>query len=122
MNNNSKSEKWWHDNMSNLATQLSNGVLSEMKRRIQTSNIKKERLTLNEDTQRMREFFEREIKRYENRKEATRLKQQSSQHIDKYRDIIRTLLKYNQALANKCQQHDIPVEKIRVWSTVYSFN
>jgi hypothetical protein len=38
-NNNNIIEQWWHEDMSPLAAQLSNGVLNEMKRRIQTSNI-----------------------------------------------------------------------------------
>jgi hypothetical protein len=37
-------QKWWHDSMSALASQLRKGVLNEMKTRILTSNIKKEKL------------------------------------------------------------------------------
>jgi hypothetical protein len=40
---------WWHDNLTNLADQLSKGVLTEMKRRIQTSNIQREKLQLDEE-------------------------------------------------------------------------
>ena len=88
-----------------------------MKRRITTSNIQKEKLQLNEDTDRMKAFFEREIKRYNHRKDSMRLKQQST---DKYRDIIRALLIYNQSLATKCQGNRIPIEKVHVFSTIYT--
>jgi hypothetical protein len=36
------SNQWWHDDMTSHATQLSKGVLTEMKRRILSSNIQKE--------------------------------------------------------------------------------
>lgn len=59
---------WWHNTMNDLAGQLSNGILTEMKRRILTSNIQKEKLQPQENTERMRQFFEREIARYQKRK------------------------------------------------------
>ena len=58
---------WWHPSMESLAAKLTTGVLNEMKRRIQTSNIRKEKLTLGEDTERMKNFFAREIARYSKR-------------------------------------------------------
>ena len=61
--------------MSELAGQLSKGVLNEMKSRIVSSNIKKERLVLGESTERMKQFFEREVKRYEIRKQNMQKKQ-----------------------------------------------
>ena len=109
---------WWHDNLTTLANQLSVGVLNEMKHRITTSNIQKEKLQLNEDTPRIKAFFEREIKRYNHRKESMRLKNQST---DKYRDVIRALLIYNQSLATKCQEHDIAIDKVPLFSTIYSW-
>jgi hypothetical protein len=66
--NKTTANQWWHEDMTNHAAQLSKGVLNEMKRRIQTSNIQKEELQLDENTERMKQFFEREIKRYTKRK------------------------------------------------------
>ena len=60
---------WWSPALNVLAEKLSQGCLNEMKRRILKSNIQKQKLKLNEDTQRMRDFFEREIKRHNNRKQ-----------------------------------------------------
>lgn len=51
---------WWSPALNALAEQLSKGVLNEMKKRIANSNIKKEKLQLNEDTKRMKDFFQRE--------------------------------------------------------------
>ena len=56
--------QWWHDDMQSLALQLSAGVLKEMRNRIMKSSIQKEKLVLDENTQRMRDFFTREIARY----------------------------------------------------------
>ena len=55
---------WWSPALNVLAEKLSQGCLNDMKRRILKSNIQKQKLKLNEDTQRMRDFFEREIKRH----------------------------------------------------------
>jgi hypothetical protein len=74
--NTTTSNQWWDDNMASHAAQLSKGVLTEMKRRIFSSNIQKEKLMLGEDTGRMKRFFEREIKRYTKRKDTMRLKEQ----------------------------------------------
>ena len=74
-------EHWWHPSMNEMASELSKGVLNEMKRRILTSNIMKEKLTLNEKCHRMRQFFEREIARYTKRKAAMQEKQQKKEHI-----------------------------------------
>ena len=40
---------WWAPALNTLAAQLSTGVLDEMKRRIQFTDIQKEKLTLNEE-------------------------------------------------------------------------
>ena len=69
-------DRWWHADMQSLASQLSSGVLKEMKKRILTSNIQKEKLALNESTQRMRDFFGREISRYTKRLNSLNAKKQ----------------------------------------------
>ena len=107
---------WWHQDLATLAASLSKGVLNEMKRRILTSNIQKEKLTLNESSDRMKSFFEREIIRYGNRKAAMKQKQQqldtNKDQIDIYKEILRKLLQCNVELASKCQKNNIPIEKI----------
>jgi hypothetical protein len=62
---------WYNEKYNDLADQLSKGVLNEMKTRIETSNINKEKLELGEETERMKDFFEREIQRYKKRKQTT---------------------------------------------------
>jgi len=64
----SKNDQWWDNTFSNLAENLTVGVLNEMKKRILNTKIKGEKLELEENSTRMRQFFERETKRYENRK------------------------------------------------------
>jgi hypothetical protein len=66
--NTTLTNQWWHAEMTSHAAQLSKGVLTEMKRRVQTSNIQKEKLQLNRNTERPKQFFERDIKRYTKRK------------------------------------------------------
>jgi hypothetical protein len=95
--------KQWNNNndsMSALASQLGKGVLNEMKIRILTSNIKKEKLKLTDSSQSMKPFFERENKRYETRKQNTKKKQNN---IDLYRQMIRELVQANLSLAAKCK-------------------
>jgi tellurite resistance protein len=84
--------------MSALASQLSKGVLNEMKTRILTSNIKKEKLKLTDSSQSMTEFFERENTRYETRKQNTKKKLDK---IELYRQMIRELVQANLSLAAK---------------------
>jgi hypothetical protein len=64
---------WWNPTMGELAKQLSKGILNEMKKRILTSNIKKEKLQLNEQSDRMKDFFQRKLRdiRNENRRYQT---------------------------------------------------
>ena len=102
--------------MTELAVRLSKGVLTEMKRRIQTSNIQREKLELDEDTERMRQFFEREIMRYSKRKEATKLKQSD------LKGIIRQLVECNIALARKCKKYKVPICKIPIQDDVFSWS
>jgi hypothetical protein len=61
---------WWNSSWNELATQLSSGILNEMKKRILTSNVKKEKLQLDDKSEKMKEFFEREIQRYNKRKKT----------------------------------------------------
>jgi hypothetical protein len=101
--------------MSELAAQLSNGVQNEMRRRITTSNIKKEKLQLHESTVRMKQFFEREIKRYNTRKNNMKKKQQQeSDLLDMYRQMLRELVQANISLAVKCKKNEIEIEKIQI--------
>jgi flagellar biosynthesis component FlhA len=107
---NKEQQQWWHDDMSELASQLSNGVQNEMRRRITTSNIKKEKLQLGETTDRMKQFFEREIKRYNTRKNNMKKKQQEeSDLLDMYRQMLRELVQANISLAVKCKKYDIEI-------------
>jgi hypothetical protein len=115
MNNNSE-QHWWHDSMDELAAQLSKGVLAELKKRVLTSNIQREKLQLDEDSQNMRSFFEREIKRYTKRKEATRLKQTD------LKDIIRKLVTCNIALARRCRKNNIPIVKVLIQGDAHSWS
>jgi hypothetical protein len=115
--------QWWHDDITNLAAQLSRGVLNEMKRRIQTSNIQKEKLQLNENTERMRQFFMREVRRYTKRKETMRLKQLQQPATDNsalYQEIIRKLIACNESLVKKCKSHFIVTERVHLWSTIFT--
>jgi hypothetical protein len=117
------SNQWWHDEMSNHASQLSKGVLTEMKRRVLSSNIQKEKLMLNENTDRMKQFFLREIKRYTKRKDAMKLKEKQQQTTDNasvYQDIIRKLLDCNKSLAKKCKSNFILTENVHLWSNISS--
>ena len=101
-------EQWWHADMSPLASQLSKGVLNEMKHRILKSNIQKEKLTLNESTPRMKNFFERELTRYKNRKESLK---QNNNHKEKYKLMLKNLMKCNIELVIKCQKNNIKNRK-----------
>jgi hypothetical protein len=107
-------EQWWHDEMSEKAAALSNGVLNEMKRRIETTNICKEKLTLNESSLRMKIFFDKETARYEKRIEAVNKKHEEAKSIEKYKSIVRKLLECNISLAKKCIKNKIEIEKVVV--------
>lgn len=110
---------WWHDDMSPYAQQLSNGVLNEMKRRILTSNIQKEKLQLDESTNRMKQFFEREIKRYSNRKEKMKQKEAD---VETYRRILRELVQCNISLAKKCKKYDVKIEQVKIHGDACSWH
>jgi hypothetical protein len=107
---------WWHADLTELAAQLSKGVLTEMKRRILTSNIQREKLQLDEDSHNMRSFFEREIKRYTKRKEMTRLKQAD------HSELIRALVQANICLARKCKKNNIQIVKVPISEGVHSWS
>ena len=66
------SSQWWSPNLQDLASQLPPGALNEMRRRILHTNIQREKLALDEDTARMRSFFQREIKRHQNKLKSQR--------------------------------------------------
>ena len=109
-------EQWWHDDMTSLAAQLSQGILNEMKRRITSSKINKEKLKLNESTDRMKSFFEREITRYTNRMEALKQKKietdNQKEQYEKYKDLLKKIMRNNIELAIKCQKNNIKMEKV----------
>jgi hypothetical protein len=107
-------EQWWHDNMSSLTAQLSNGVLNEMKRRIETSNIRKQKLSLDENSERMTAFFQAEIKRYQKRKDNQKKRQAELEKLDLFKRIIKQLVNCNLSLARKCKTANIPIEKVRI--------
>ena len=86
-------QQWWHPALNVLAQQLSKGVLNEMKKRILGSNIKKEKLQLDEDSKRMRDFFEREIQRHNKRKQTLNQRRQNLQHITKQLQEVQQKLK-----------------------------
>ena len=110
--------KWWHDDLSPIAAQLSKGVLNDMKRRILTSKIHKEKLQLNESTERMKSFFERELKRYSHRMETLKQKnikaENQKEEIEKYINILKKMKQCNLELAIKCQKNNIKIENIAV--------
>ena len=108
--------------MSQYAEQVSKGVLNEMKRRIMTSNIQKEKLQLDESTERMRQFFEREIKRYSTRKDNMKKKaEETDEKLETYRHILRQLVECNVCLANKCRKNNIDIQKVRVHGNACSW-
>jgi hypothetical protein len=107
-------EQWWADNLAPLAAQLSTGVLREMKRRIETTNIRKEKLALNENTERMTAFFKAEIQRYQKRKETQKKRQAELEKLDLFKRIIKQLVDCNLSLARKCRKHNVAIEKIRI--------
>jgi hypothetical protein len=101
--------------MSEKAAALSTGVLNEMKCRIEKTNINKEKLTLNESSDRMNVFFDKNIERYTKRLDATKKKREEAQSIDKYKSIVRKLLECNISLTKKCQKNRIEIEKVVVF-------
>ena len=52
---------WWNPALNEFANQLSKGILNEMKKRILNSNIKKEKLELAENSERMKDFLEERL-------------------------------------------------------------
>ena len=74
--------QWWHENLNSFAEQLPKGVLNEMKLRIENGNIRKEKIMMNEDTDRIKEFFNREIERYKKRLNKQDELQKSQKDLD----------------------------------------
>jgi hypothetical protein len=119
-------QQWWHDDMSSLAEQLGKGALTEMYRRILTSNIQREKLKPDESTDRMRSFFDREIQRFQKRKQAAADKKLAAEShqtkmIDAYKAVIRKLIKGNESFAKKCKDYSLKVEKVHCFGSVYSW-
>lgn len=128
--------KWWHPCMAALAAKLSAGVLNEMRRRISTSNIQKEKLVLDEDTDRMRSFFDREIQRYTTRQTNQQQKrkqiqsrfasmeqdmqalqtqlQQSQKKCAQMRALVQRQFNLIYRLAEKCKEHNIPINMLTI--------
>ena len=73
----------------------------------------------------MKDFFNREIKRYTHRKESMQKKQQdvtqAMTQVNKYKTIIRTLLTCNQSLAKECQTRGVAIDKVPLWGQIYSW-
>jgi hypothetical protein len=116
---NNSSNHWWHDDMSELASSLPKGALNDMRRRILSSNIQREKLALNESTDRMKQFFEREILRVEKRRQKALVKEDQ---LDVYRSILKKLLKCNVELKSKCQKNNIQVTKIPIHGKACSWH
>lgn len=115
-------EQWWHDDMSEKAAVLSTGVLNEMKRRIETTNIGKEKLTLNESSERMKVFFDKNIARYEKRLATMKKKRDDAQSLEKHKSIARKLLECNISLAKKCRKNKIEIEKVVVFGKAVCYH
>jgi DNA repair exonuclease SbcCD ATPase subunit len=92
---------WWHPTLNALAEQLSNGVLNEMKRRIQGSNIRREKLELKEDSKRMTDFFQREIQRHAKRKEKLKQKSERINNIQLQLEQIKHQLREKEKSFNQ---------------------
>jgi hypothetical protein len=99
-------KEWWHQDMDMLANQLTKGVLNEMKKRITRSRIQNERLELNENTERMKAFFEREITRYNKRKQYMKKKniclKDTKQHNNEMEKFVEELQKQCDYWEQKC--------------------
>ena len=68
---------------------------------------------LGESTERMKQFFEREVKRYENRKQIMKKKQdEGTGMLDAYRQMIRELVQANCSFAAKCSKNKIEIQKV----------
>jgi hypothetical protein len=111
--------KWWNRNFDNFARQLTKGALNEMKKRIENTKIQGETLQLGEASERMRDFFHREIKRC-NKRNDNLAKKLLSPEIGKLRTRISQLEKdvsyYKQATSKykeRCRELDGYLKSIR---------
>jgi hypothetical protein len=111
--------------MSQFAMKLSSGVLNEMKRRILNSNIQKEKLSLDEASVRMRQFFHREIERYTKRQQRVKEKQETVMLTEKqlraYQQAMTDILKCNLSLAKKCQKNNVVIERVNIVGSAFSY-
>ena len=114
---------WWHGAMNVLASRLAKGVLNEMKRRVINGKIQNQKLQLTENTQRMRAFFEREIARYNKRKQYLARRQAEADNaaaeLDKLQEEakvmrvrIEKLVKQNRDLHKQVARTDPILKKI----------
>ena len=88
-------KSWWNPEMNHLALQLPNGMLSEMRKRVLSGKIQNETLELDENTERMKQFFEREISRYNKRKDHLN---QRNKKVNELEIEIETLITDNEIL------------------------
>ena len=86
---------WWNPEMNHLALQLPNGMLNEMRKRVLSGKIRNETLELDENTERMKQFFEREISRYNKRKDHLN---QRNKKVSEMEIEIETLITDNEIL------------------------
>ena len=125
MNTSDNTSSWWHEDMRHLASQLTGGVLSEMKRRIMSSNIQKEKLRLGESSHRMKQFFKREIQRYNTRKQRQTAKLDETEQLRKQLEAsqraMTATLKCNVALAKKCRKNMISVDRVAIVGSAFSY-
>jgi hypothetical protein len=112
-----ETEKWWHSDNDDLTTQLSPGILNELQQRILHTNIQREKLQLNESSERIRQLFQREIQRYNKRMDAVQKKKKDLERINLYKTIARQLMHCNHSLAKKCRKNNIEIEKFVVHGT-----
>lgn len=106
--------QWWHPDNDKLMSQLSVGVRNELKHRIINTNIKREKLQLDESSERMTQLLHREIARYNKRVDAAVKKKRDLEQVDLYRKIARKLAECNMSLARKCRKNKIEIEKVDI--------
>ena len=75
--------------------------MNEMRKRVLSSNIQKEKLDLKENSKRMTDFFQREIERYNKRKQNMCKKQHESDELKRENDELKLNLKTQQ---DECEE------------------
>jgi hypothetical protein len=109
------SETWWNFALRHLAERLPGSILSEMKQRIQRGRIQKQELQLNENTARMKAFFEREIDRYDKRKQhmMNRAKLAKEQEVE-LEKLSKQLAHMTQVAARLTRQNKTLLREVQV--------